>query len=84
MKKLLMATGTAAIAVLLTNMAIAPAFADSLSKETSKETELETQYQVVLPEGEMMADAELEEVEGELLDIRIKICLKWGKWSSCK
>lgn len=64
MKKLLTATGAA---VLFSNMAIAPAFADSLSPEI----ESETQYQIVLPEGEMMTDAELAEVEGEWKHIAI-------------
>ncbi|WP_354636150.1 hypothetical protein [Planktothricoides raciborskii] len=64
MKKLLMATGTA---ILFSNMAIAPAFADSLSSEI----EPETQYQIVLPEGEMMTDAELAEVEGEWVHIAV-------------
>ncbi len=64
MKKLLTAAGTA---VFFSNMAIAPAFADSLSPEI----ELETQYQIVLPEGEMMTDAELAEVEGEWKHIAI-------------
>lgn len=60
MKKLLTAVGAAA---LLSNMAIAPAFADSLEPQT----ELETEYQMVLPEGEIMSDAELAEIEGELV-----------------
>lgn len=62
MKKILMATGTA---VLFSNMAIAPAFADSLSQQI----ELEKNYQIVLPEGDMMTDAELAEVEGEWVHI---------------
>ena len=56
MKNFLMAAGTA---VLLSNFAIAPAFADSLSSEI----EPETQNQIVLPEGEMMTDAP----EGEMM-----------------
>jgi hypothetical protein len=55
MKKLLTATGAA---VLLTNMTLAPAFANSLAKQTT----LRQQQQVVLPEGEMMSDAELAQV----------------------
>lgn len=58
MKKLLTATGTA---MLLANMTIAPAFADSLKPQTTRGK----QQQVVLPEGQMMSDAELSEVEGE-------------------
>lgn len=58
MKKLLTATGTA---MLLANMTIAPAFADSLAQQTTPRQ----QQQVVLPEGEMMSDAELAQVEGE-------------------
>lgn len=60
MKKLLTATGTA---MLLANMTIAPAFADSLAQQTTPGK----QQQVVLPEGQMMSDAELAQVEGELL-----------------
>lgn len=60
MKKILMATGTA---VLFSNMAIAPAFANPLAQEI----EPETQYQIVLPEGQMMTDAELAEVEGQIV-----------------
>lgn len=59
MKKLLTATGTA---MLLANMTIAPAFADSLAQQTTSRQ----QQQVVLPEGQMMSDAELAQVEGEL------------------
>ncbi|MGK7902467.1 MAG: hypothetical protein AB4352_13820 [Hormoscilla sp.] len=59
MKKFLMAAGTD---VLLSNVAIAPAFADSLSSEI----EPETQNQIVLPEGAMMTDAELAEIEGSM------------------
>lgn len=58
MKKLLTATGTA---MLLANMTIAPAFADSLAQQTTSRQ----QQQVVLPEGQMMSDAELAQVEGE-------------------
>lgn len=57
MKKLLTATGTA---MLLANMTIAPAFADSLAQQTTSRQ----QQQVVLPEGEMISDAELAQVEG--------------------
>ncbi|MBE9183494.1 hypothetical protein IQ270_01805 [Microcoleus sp. LEGE 07076] len=60
MKKLLTATGTA---MLLANMTIAPAFADSLAQQTTPRQ----QQQVVLPEGQMMSDAELAQVEGEVL-----------------
>ncbi len=60
MKKLLSAVGAAA---LFTNVAIAPAFADSLEPQT----ELNAEYQMVLPEGEIMSDAELAEIEGELV-----------------
>jgi len=59
MKKLLTATGAA---VVLTNMTLAPAFANSLAQQTTPRQ----QQQVVLPEGEMMSDAELAQVEGEL------------------
>ncbi|MFE1745970.1 hypothetical protein [Coleofasciculus sp. H7-2] len=58
MKKLLTATGAA---VFLTNMTLAPAFADSLAQPTTPRQ----QQQVVLPEGQMMSDAELAQVEGE-------------------
>jgi hypothetical protein len=58
MKKLLTATGAA---VVLTNMTLAPAFANSLAQQTTPRQ----QQQVVLPEGEMMSDAELAQVEGE-------------------
>jgi hypothetical protein len=58
MKKLLTATGTA---MLLANMTIAPALADSLAQQTTPGQ----QQQVVLPEGQMMSDAELAQVEGE-------------------
>lgn len=64
MKKLLMATGTA---ILFSNMAIAPAFANPLAQEI----EPETQYQIVLPEGEIMTDTQLTEVEGEWKHIAI-------------
>lgn len=60
MKKLLTATGTA---ILLANMTIAPAFADSLTPQTTRGK----QQQVVLPEGQMMSDAELAQVEGEVV-----------------
>jgi len=59
MKKLLTATGTA---MLLANMTIAPAFADSLAQQTTPRQ----QQQVVLPEGQMMSDMELAQVEGEV------------------
>jgi hypothetical protein len=59
MKKLLTATGTA---LLLANMTVAPAFADSLAQQTTPGK----QQQVVLPEGQMMSDAELAQVEGEV------------------
>ena len=62
MKKLMTATGTA---MLLANMTIAPAFADSLAQQTTSRQ----QQQVVLPEGEMMSDAELSKVEGEAFPI---------------
>jgi len=64
MKKLLTATGTA---MLLANMTIAPAFADSLAQQTTSRQ----QQQVVLPEGEMISDAELSEVEGEWKHIAV-------------
>jgi hypothetical protein len=60
MKKLLTATGTA---MLLANMTIAPAFADSLAQQTTSRQ----QQQVVLPEGQMMNDLELAQVEGEVV-----------------
>lgn len=78
MKKLLMATGTA---ILFSNMAIAPAFADSLSSEI----EPETQYQIVLPEGEMMTDAELAEIEGEWVWVAANAGLEVGfKYAECQ
>ena len=58
MKKLLTATGAA---LLLANVTIAPAFADSLAQQTIPGK----QQQVVLPEGQMMSDLELAQVEGE-------------------
>ncbi|WP_445248946.1 hypothetical protein [Microcoleus sp. OTE_8_concoct_300] len=64
MKKLLTTTGTA---MLLANMTIAPAFADSLAQQTTSRQ----QQQVVLPEGEMISDAELSEVEGEWKHIAV-------------
>ena len=58
MKKLLTATGAA---LLLANVTIAPAFADTLAQQTTPGK----QQQVVLPEGQMMSDMELAQVEGE-------------------
>jgi hypothetical protein len=58
MKKLLTVTGAV---VLLANATIAPAFADSLAQQTTPGK----QQQVVLPEGQMMSDMELAQVEGE-------------------
>ncbi len=58
MKKLLTATGAA---VFLANMTLAPAFANSLAQQSTPRQ----QQQVVLPEGEMISDAELAQVEGE-------------------
>lgn len=73
-----MAAGTA---VLLSNVAIAPAFADSLSPEI----EPETQYQIVLPEGEMMTDAELAEVEGEWVHVAAGAAVGVGfKYAECQ
>jgi hypothetical protein len=70
MKKLLTATGTA---MLLANMTIAPAFADSLAQPTTPGK----QQQVVLPEGQMISDAELAQVEGEL-KVNVAASLIWG------
>jgi hypothetical protein len=71
MKKLLTATGTA---MLLANMTIAPAFADSLAQPTTPGK----QQQVVLPEGQMMSDAELAQVEGEFVKVNIATALVVG------
>lgn len=71
MKKLLTATGTA---MLLANMTIAPAFADSLAQQTTTRQ----QQQVVLPEGEMISDAELAQVEGEFVKVNVATALIVG------
>ena len=82
MKKLLTVVSAAA---LFANMAIAPAFANSLKNQT----ELETEYQMVLPEGEMMSDAELAEVEGEWVwvaaDVAANVALEVGfEYADCR
>ena len=64
MKKLLTATGAA---ILLTNMTLTPAFADTLANKTTDGQ----QRQVVLPEGQLMSDAELSEVEGEWVNVAL-------------
>ena len=78
MKKLLTAVSAAA---LFANTAIAPAFANSLKSQT----ELETEYQMVLPEGEMMSDAELAEIEGEWVWVAINAGLEVGfEYADCR
>ena len=71
MKKLLTATGAA---LLLANVTIAPAFADSLTPQTTPGK----QQQVVLPEGQMMSDAELAQVEGEFVKVNVATALIVG------
>jgi hypothetical protein len=78
MKKLLTAVGAAA---LFANMAIAPAFADSLEPQT----ELNAEYQMVLPEGDIMSDAELAEIEGEWVWVAASAGLEVGfKYVECR
>jgi hypothetical protein len=66
MKRLL----TASVALVLANASIAPVFAESLPQQTNPATKQQltnpaTKQQLIVPEGQVMTDAELAKVEGE-------------------